>query len=176
MFVFRKKITEERRENLERIIQEIVDELKARGDIECIFYNFYKCERDLSKTGNEFYMQLVYNGEVTDEVMQEFRRYNEKYLTREIMNKTGVEIIIYPKSIKYFKFLDPSELDFSKGYPIDNHSCFQIRCLYTSTIIYDKDGLYNQMAHQFDEYYDMESFVRGNKNKINIDINVEKEM
>lgn len=165
MAIFRKKITEARKEYLEEVIGNLVFELKEREDVECISYICFKEDRlnmPASPTGNTFELKVILNCAINQNIEEEFEKYERKFCNDNFFKKSGVEFIISLSNNKNYRILDAKRMNFTnRELLFGDYRVRYVRHLYLSNIIYDKDGYYSKVAHQFDDYYDM------NKERIN---------
>ena len=178
--LFSRRITEKREDYLTDVLAELVAKYKKRDNVDAIVcccnkeHRFYISNGHLCgaypapKTGNELWLDIIIDGPISDELKKEIESDEEKYNNPTFRWKSGVDLVITLSSREDFKEFKTEEIyaDKEKFEKENWYDIWNIRHLYVSNILYDKDSYYKYLSRQFID------FESDDKNKI--DLNYEK--
>ena len=156
--MFRRIITKKRKNILEDEIVKVVQGYKKREDVECIWFRLYKEPFNSLFINNVLWLNIVFKEPINDEIKHDFRLVNEKYNNNSFKRKSGVDFIIEPSSRMDYKIWKHEDISADDKDIFCNKEGVLFRALYFSHMVYDKDGYYNLVKHQFDNYLDMDNY------------------
>ena len=133
---------------------------KEDDQVECIYFSPYK---GLGKIRGNVVEFTIVTKEISNEIMEEFLRYNEMHQEHYLLKKFGVKIhVVFDDDRKYIYF------------PLKKSLIIRVNNLYNSGILFDKNGEYlkiKQKAQKFVNILNSRIFQYKNLAKIYLLIN-----
>ena len=119
-----------------------LEEYEKRKDVDCIYLLSHE-EKDY----NEFDLVIVFNDGISKRTETRFNKLNNLFKKEDSINSFGGRLSLVADENTNYSMLASNASEIKR-----------VRDLLSSQILYDKDGLYKKIAHQFDSYRIVEPY------------------